>query len=72
MEQPKEQKKVGPIIVALIVVLLIIIGILYAVATRLSSDPAAPRDPATDQRATSSFDKNSIQNDLNSSLNGLE
>ncbi len=75
-------KKVGPIIVTLIIVLVVIIGILYAFASRINQ-PATPTDTdLTSSQATADEtvqpltgtgdDPASLQNDLNMSTDGLD
>ena len=77
VEQPSE-KKVGPIVATLIIVLVLIIAALYVFASKVNQ-PAIPTDASMGETASTSNtvpnspqDIQSLQNDLNSSTNGLD
>lgn len=87
--QPIEHKKVGPIVVTLVVVLVLVIVALYIFASKISqqnpldmtnadgdvptttqSQPAAVQ--AVPTVTGTSTDVQSLQNDLNTSVNGVD
>jgi cell division protein FtsN len=68
------EKKVGPIVATLIIVLILIIAALYLFASKVNQ-PAIPTDASVttgNAAPASAQDIQSLQNDLNSSTNGLD
>jgi len=75
----KDDKKVGPIISTLVIVLVLIIAALYLFASHINT-PSLPSDQATESSSATTVEPivgtstslQSIQNDLNSSADGLD
>ena len=72
----ENKKNIGPIIATLVIVLILIIGALYIFASHISQQ-TLPADALNTSTTTvqvitnKSDDVNSLQNDLNSSIDGL-